>query len=101
MPMYDYQCHGCGHEFEVLQGINDDPLKVCPECEASQLRKKVAAPAFSFKGSGWYKDLYSSPDSSKKEGSSSTADTDKTTTQKAETESPTKPKKESTTSASE
>lgn len=60
MPLFDYQCAACGHEFETLQSINEQPLTDCPECAAPQLKKKVAAPAFTFKGGGWYKDLYSS-----------------------------------------
>lgn len=65
MPLYDYRCEQCGHELEVLQGINDAPLKVCPVCGTSALVKKISAPAFTFKGGGWYKDLYSTPGSGK------------------------------------
>ncbi len=68
MPLFDYQCAACGHEFETLQGINEQPLTDCPECAAPQLKKKVAAPAFTFKGGGWYKDLYSSSSGGAKSG---------------------------------
>ena len=64
MPLYDYQCKSCSHEFEALQAMNEAPLEECPECDEPELRKKVAAPAFTFKGGGWYKDLYSSSSSS-------------------------------------
>jgi predicted nucleic acid-binding Zn ribbon protein len=38
MPIYEYQCHDCGHILEALQKISDEPLKQCPE----------------LKGTGWY-----------------------------------------------
>lgn len=54
MPFYEYQCTNCGHEEEVLQKISDKPLKKCPECGKSTLKKKVSAAAFRLKGGGWY-----------------------------------------------
>ena len=54
MPIYEYQCTNCGHEFETLQKISEDPLKECPECETASLRKKVSAAGFRLKGGGWY-----------------------------------------------
>jgi putative FmdB family regulatory protein len=54
MPIYEYACTSCGHEFEALQKMSDDPLKDCPECGESQLRKMISAAGFHLKGSGWY-----------------------------------------------
>lgn len=54
MPIYEYQCQDCGHELDALQKISDPPLVDCPACNASQLRKKISAPQFRLKGSGWY-----------------------------------------------
>ena len=54
MPIYPYLCNDCGHEFDRLQKLRDDPLKVCPECGAESLRKKLTAAAFQLKGTGWY-----------------------------------------------
>ena len=54
MPIYEYQCEKCGHQMEKLQKMSDDPLKDCPECEESALRKLVSAAAFKLKGTGWY-----------------------------------------------
>ena len=54
MPFYDYICAECGHEFDVLQKISDQPLSVCPQCNKPALSKKVTAPAFRLKGGGWY-----------------------------------------------
>ena len=32
MPIYEYACPDCGHEFERLQRMSDDPVRLCPEC---------------------------------------------------------------------
>jgi putative FmdB family regulatory protein len=53
MPTYEYVCRNCGHGFEVVQSMRDEPLTVCPEC-GGELRKIFTAPAISFKGSGFY-----------------------------------------------
>lgn len=54
MPLYEYRCDACGHEFEALQKISDEPLIHCPACEAQDLRKLVSAAGFRLKGQGWY-----------------------------------------------
>ena len=54
MPIYPYICNACGYEFDQLQKISDDPLKQCPECSEGALRKKLTAPLFQLKGTGWY-----------------------------------------------
>lgn len=54
MPFYEYRCDACGHGFEALQKISDEPLKHCPACEAPELRKLVSAAGFRLKGQGWY-----------------------------------------------
>ncbi len=53
MPTYEYACRDCGHSFEIVQSMLDEPLTMCPECGGS-LRKVFAPPAISFKGSGFY-----------------------------------------------
>ena len=54
MPIYEYQCSECGHKLEVLQKISDDPLTICPACEASALKKLISAVGFRLSGTGWY-----------------------------------------------
>jgi putative FmdB family regulatory protein len=54
MPIYEYECKNCGHVFDVLQKMSDDPLAECPECGQPDLRKLLSAPNFHLKGSGWY-----------------------------------------------
>lgn len=53
MPLYEYLCEACGRRTEALQRLDEPPLTVCPHCEG-KLRKLLSAPAFQFKGSGWY-----------------------------------------------
>jgi len=54
MPIYEYVCNECGHQFDVLQKMSDKPLSDCPACEKSALKKKISAPGFRLSGSGWY-----------------------------------------------
>jgi putative FmdB family regulatory protein len=60
MPIYDYACDKCGHEFHAEQRITDAPLKTCPECRSRKVRRLISRTSFVLKGSGWYSDLYSS-----------------------------------------
>lgn len=58
MPIYEYRCPDCGHEFEVMQRMSDDPVKVCPDCSAANVSKLISRTSFVLKGGGWYKDHY-------------------------------------------
>jgi putative FmdB family regulatory protein len=77
MPIYEYVCERCGESTEAIQRLADPPLTECPKC-GGRLRKKVSAPAFQFKGSGWYVTDYArkgeSGKSSTSESSSSGSD---------------------------
>ena len=53
MPLYEYECDACGHRFEIIQKFSDPPVETCPSC-GGKVRKLQSAPAFQFKGSGWY-----------------------------------------------
>jgi putative FmdB family regulatory protein len=53
MPLYEYQCDACGHRFEAIQKFSDAPLDQCPKC-GGPVHKLQSAPAFQFKGTGWY-----------------------------------------------
>lgn len=61
MPLYEYSCKKCGHEFTELQKFNDKPIKKCPSCGKTSVEKMVSMTAFQLKGEGWYKDGYSRP----------------------------------------
>lgn len=54
MPIYEYECKACGHQYEVIQKMSDEPLTDCPECEKPELKKLISASAFRLKGGGWY-----------------------------------------------
>jgi putative FmdB family regulatory protein len=54
MPIYEYRCDNCGHEFDTLQKVSDEALTDCPECGKATLVKKVSAAGFRLKGGGWY-----------------------------------------------
>lgn len=60
MPIYEYGCHECGHQFEETQKISDPTLKTCPKCNKEALERLISATAFVLKGGGWYKDGYGS-----------------------------------------
>ena len=63
MPVYEYACGKCGHEFEAEQRIIEAPLKTCPRCHARKLKRLISQTSFVLKGGGWYADLYSSKSS--------------------------------------
>jgi len=54
MPIYEYQCEKCEHQFDTLQKLSEKPLKKCPECGKMALTKLVSAAGFRLKGGGWY-----------------------------------------------
>ncbi len=54
MPFYEYQCAACGHHHEELQKVSDRPLRKCPACSRTTLKRLVSAPVFRLKGGGWY-----------------------------------------------
>jgi len=95
MPLYEYLCQNCGHQFERIQKFSDAPIAECPKC-GGPVQKLVSSPAFHLKGTGWYATDYArqgdkaASADSKSSAKSETADT------KTSTES--KPAKESTTS---
>ena len=53
MPLYEYQCQDCGVRFERRQHINDEPVKVCPEC-GGEVHRLIQPVGIIFKGSGFY-----------------------------------------------
>lgn len=53
MPIYEYQCHNCGNEFEQIQGWADGAPS-CAACGSENVTRRLSPPAIHFKGSGWY-----------------------------------------------
>ena len=54
MPIYEYACRRCDHQFDALQKMSDAALTECPGCGEASLRKLLSAPKFRLKGQGWY-----------------------------------------------
>ena len=55
MPTYEYECRQCRHRFELFQSITEDPVKVCPKCRKSSVRRLFGGGlGIIFKGSGFY-----------------------------------------------
>ena len=49
MPFYEYQCQACGHRYETMQKMSDDPLTDCPDCHKAELKKLISAGGFTSK----------------------------------------------------
>jgi len=55
MPTYEYACPKCGHTFERFQSMSDAPLKKCPKCKKTGVKRLIGGGAgLIFKGSGFY-----------------------------------------------
>jgi putative FmdB family regulatory protein len=66
MPFYEYQCQACGHHHEAMQKMSDAPLRKCPQCGKSRLRRLISAPVFRLKGGGWYETDFKSDQENKR-----------------------------------
>ncbi len=43
MPIYEYQCRKCGHNFEELRRMSDaDEVRACPKCGAKKVERQVS-----------------------------------------------------------
>ena len=85
MPIYEYECEKCGHRFEKIQKFSDPPLETCDKC-GGPVHKMQSAPAFQFKGTGWYVTDYAK---SGKAGAEDKKDDKKTEPGKSDTSSTT------------
>jgi putative FmdB family regulatory protein len=76
LPLYEYKCEKCGHQFEKIEGHTASETKKCPKCGA-KARRMLSKAAIQFKGSGWYVTDYgkknSSPASGEKSGDGGTS----------------------------
>ena len=102
MPLYDYQCKDCGHEFEAQQAFTDDALTECPSCGGA-LKKKFGSVGIAFKGSGFYKnDARGSSSTSASSSTSTTGSSDSSSSSGTSSTSttPSTPKPDSGSSSS-
>lgn len=105
MPIYEYQCESCAHQFETMQKLSEAVLTDCPECGESALKKLVSRVSFRLKGSGWYEtdfksdnkrnvaDSAKSEESARAEGETSTH-AERETSTRAEGETSTRAERE-------
>ncbi len=88
MPFYEYQCGACGKTHEAMQKVSDPPLRKCPACGKSRLRKLMSAPIFRLKGSGWYETDFKSDQEKKRNLAVDKDDSAKTEVAKTESAKP-------------
>jgi putative FmdB family regulatory protein len=79
MPIYEYRCLDCGHQFELMQKFSDPPAETCTSCSGT-VQKLISRSAFHLKGSGWYVTDYGRNGSANgkaasKDGSAESSDT--------------------------
>jgi putative FmdB family regulatory protein len=84
MPLYEYRCESCQHQFEVIRKFSDPPIDTCPSCGATSVVKLFSSPAFQFKGSGWYITDYARKDAKPSTDSKTDDKTDTKSDGKAE-----------------
>jgi putative FmdB family regulatory protein len=49
MPIYEYRCHQCSHEFELLV-LRTSPVPACPSCESLDLEQLLSCFAVDSEG---------------------------------------------------
>ena len=82
MPTYEYKCESCGYKFEQFQSITAKPIRKCPKCKKTSVRRLIGIGAgVIFKGSGFYATDYRT-DSYKKTAEKEKSTTDKSTDKK-------------------
>lgn len=74
MPLYEYRCESCEHQFEVIQKFSDPHVSICPKCGAGPVVKLISSPAFTFKGTGFYITDYARKDQGKSAESGESTD---------------------------
>ena len=77
MPLYEYECDGCGRRFELIRKFSDPAVEVCELCGKGPVRRLQSAPAIQFKGSGFYITDYARQDGEKGKSDKVAADKSK------------------------
>ena len=73
MPLYEFQCIKCQHQTEVFQKIHAPNTRTCPNCGSNTFTKKVSAPQFKLKGTGWYETDFKTPKNTSQKKTSETS----------------------------
>jgi putative FmdB family regulatory protein len=53
LPLYEYKCAKCAHQFEKIEKHNAPTTQKCPKC-GGKAERMISAAGIQFKGSGWY-----------------------------------------------
>ena len=51
MPVYDYRCDDCGHDFEVIESLDEHEqherpegsAEKCPKCESAKVERVITS----------------------------------------------------------
>ena len=54
MPIYEYECQACHHQFDLIQKMGDEPVCECPSCHQQSAQRLISAAGFRLSGTGWY-----------------------------------------------
>ena len=73
MPLYEYRCPN-GHQFELIQRMDDAQPEACEVCAAGPLVKVLHPVPVFFKGSGFYSTDYGRKGAKRKGEASSDGD---------------------------
>jgi putative FmdB family regulatory protein len=93
MPLYEYECEGCGVRFERRQHMEDEPVRACPECGGT-VHRLIQPVGIIFKGSGFYvtdnrsKSSTSPPRATKESADTADSDTSKSASSAASSDTP-------------
>ena len=99
MPLYEYKCQKCGHQFEKIQKYSDRMVKKCPDC-GGRVEQMITAPAVQFKGTGWYVTDYAKKSSGLPPSDGGSKDSKKDDKSKSDSSSKDTSSKESSTKES-
>jgi hypothetical protein len=54
MPIREYRCNGCEHQWEELRK-GQTHAEECPQCKSPDLTRLLGAAGLAFVGDGWYR----------------------------------------------
>ena len=92
MPIYEYQCAGCGQSVDKRHGFDEKMTDACEAC-GGELKRTFSAAGIVFKGSGFYvtdSRKSSGPNGSSSASSSSSSGSENKTESSSESKSETK-----------
>ena len=101
MPIYEYECRGCGEQHEFIQKFSESPKRKCPSCGKLRLKKLISAAAFHLKGDGWYVTDFRDKGKSKDTGKSDSAESSAESSSESKSEAKSSETKSSETKSSE